>query len=497
MSSLEDVVTLFKKQQCVNCQEDVTTMGIQCLDCHDGKLLLCLECFSLGAEIGEHKVEHSYTFFATDVKFPEETKSVVKQELASASQVTESNEGQGSSNDQTDVAVSTWSAKEYINLLSLVDNLGIGNWKRISDSMENRSSEEVKEKFETKFVNGTIGQLTWPKNEYNGILDSTPVETSSIPQLNKALTPGMTKQMREVGYMPMRDDYEIESDNAAEKLVSEIQFNTDDGEEEVGRYLTQKSIQIFVKFYGKNAAKFNEFLNEAFDLALVTGLKLAVVDMYVRRVRERARKKKFVHDHHLTMESAAANKVGSRRVSASVSKEQAGPSSIPNKLVVYEKSLKEKLRPFSKFYKGEDFKNLVDNLVMEKELSYRIPELYKYRSNGLTSMNECAAFEKIARVNSKENRNRSLDTIAENQQRGHRRKTAPKTEDEISTDSNEEGETENSNNQVKNVGRGSNKKATVSSLRELSKRIRDRAGLVAKPKRLNSARKPKGKVHKK
>lgn len=46
------------KKYCVNCLADVTNLRLRCTDCPD--IELCPECFSAGAEIGNHRRWHGY-----------------------------------------------------------------------------------------------------------------------------------------------------------------------------------------------------------------------------------------------------------------------------------------------------------------------------------------------------------------------------------------------------------------------------------------------------
>ena len=55
----------------------------------------------------------------------------------------------------------------------------------------------------------------------------------------------------------------------------------------------------------------------------------------------------------------------------------------------------EAMKPFCQFNTCHEFKMLVDNLCMEKELKVRISELQKYRDHGLVRAEHTVQFEKI------------------------------------------------------------------------------------------------------
>lgn len=46
------------KKYCVYCLADVTNLRLRCTECQD--IELCTECFSAGAEIGNHRRWHGY-----------------------------------------------------------------------------------------------------------------------------------------------------------------------------------------------------------------------------------------------------------------------------------------------------------------------------------------------------------------------------------------------------------------------------------------------------
>ena len=43
------------------------------------------------------------------------------------------------------------------------------------------------------------------------------------------------EEKRELGYYPMRDDFEIEFDHNAEQIVADMVFRVDDDEDQIGK----------------------------------------------------------------------------------------------------------------------------------------------------------------------------------------------------------------------------------------------------------------------
>ncbi|KAJ8674014.1 hypothetical protein QAD02_005276 [Eretmocerus hayati] len=195
------------------------------------------KCFSAGAEIGQHKNDHSYQFVDSG------TFSIFS--------------GRGN-----------WTAREHLRLLDAIEQFGYGNWEDISKHIETRSPEEAKEEYIARYLDGNIGKHTWPPTDTytpnlsdQTISDHGPLSpdlTSRLPPLD--ISPDEAAQL---GYMPQRDDFERDYNHEAESLVSSL------------------------------------FLNPAEDDDLDIALKLAQVDMYTNNLRERARRKRVLRDYQL------------------------------------------------------------------------------------------------------------------------------------------------------------------------------------------------------
>jgi hypothetical protein len=55
----------------------------------------------------------------------------------------------------------------------------------------------------------------------------------------------------------------------------------------------------------------------------------------------------------------------------------------------------EQLRPFAQFHNAREHEHFIQNLVKEKELRFRIQELYKYRKAGITCQEDCLEYERF------------------------------------------------------------------------------------------------------
>lgn len=225
---------LYAKYNCTYCQDEINGVRVKCAECVDFDI--CLQCFSLGAEIGQHKNDHSYQFMDSGAF-------------------------------GIFLGRSSWSANEQVRLLDAIEQFGFGNWGDIAKHIETKTPEEAKDEYITRYLEGSIGRATWGNVEstsrpsiHCADRDDGPLGPSAVSRLpHLAVT---SDEAAQLGYMPNRDDFEREHDHEAEQLISALSLNSEDDE---------------------------------LDIAL----KLSQVDIYTRRLRERTRRKRLVRDFQL------------------------------------------------------------------------------------------------------------------------------------------------------------------------------------------------------
>lgn len=162
--------------------------------------------------------------------------------------------------------------------------------------------------------------------------------TQKLPPIDVSL-----EEAAQLGYMPNRDDFEREYDPSAEQLVSNLSLGLDD---------------------------------EDVDLVL----KLAQVDIYTRRLRERARRKRLVRDYQLIMSFFRGGGLIGKKTKQT--KEQ--------------RDFRDRFRVFAQFLTSTEFEGILGSMEREKMLRLRMSELCRYRWNGLTRLDECIHFEQHA-----------------------------------------------------------------------------------------------------
>lgn len=223
-----------------------------------------------------------------------------------------------------------------------------------------RTPQEVMEHYVSMYIHGNLGKACIPDTIPNRVTDHTcpsggplsPSLTAPLPPLDISLA-----EQQQLGYMPLRDDYEIEYDQDAETLISGLSVNYDDDDVEIE-------------------------------------LKRAHVDMYVRKLRERQRRKNIARDYNLVPAFLGKDKKEREKAAK-------------RKITKEERELRLKLRPLYQFMSCKEFDDLFENMHKEKVLRAKIRELQRYRRNGITKMEESAEYEaaRHKREKRKENRN--------------------------------------------------------------------------------------------
>ena len=135
-------------------------------------------------------------------------------------------------------------------------------------------------------------------------------------------------------------------------------------------------------------------------------LKVAHIEMYQERLKERERRRQAARDHSLVRHFFRDG--GSYALSAAAA----------GKLVGQLKAVKrgkgelvEQLKTSARFQSAEEHARLVASMLRERELKTRIKELSRYRKNGVHSTREAEQFDaqRVRRNREKAERKRALE----------------------------------------------------------------------------------------
>ncbi|KAJ8268887.1 hypothetical protein COCON_G00114940 [Conger conger] len=359
------------KKYCVNCLADVTNLRLRCTDCQD--IELCPECFSAGAEIGNHRRWHGY------------------QQVDGGRFTLWGPEAEGG-----------WTSREEQSLLDAIEQYGFGNWEDMAAHVgASRTPQEVMDHYVNMYTHGNLGKACIPDSIPNRVTDHTcpsggplsPSLTTPLPLLDISVA-----EQQQLGYMPLRDDYEIEYDQDAEKLISGLSVNYDDDDVEIE-------------------------------------MKRAHVDMYVRKLRERQRRKNVARGYGLVPAflgrdkkekektapgggggggggaagpgGAAVPAATAGAASSASSSTSAAPATPKRKIAKEERELRAKLRALCQFMAHREFEEFFENMHKERALRAKVRELQRYRRNGIARLDESAEYEAARHKREKRKENKS------------------------------------------------------------------------------------------
>lgn len=272
---------------CSKCNEELTPPYIFCVEC---ELNICSACFANGVEFLNHKNDHSYRVLHFDFVLFENC---------------------------------DWTAKEELTLLESL--LQYANWNTVTKHLPGRTVKEVKEHYDYMYLqrHGSPQLPEMPK-----------IEASEYPfpivpyrfRLNVDDPPRYTYNSvgyhSVAGYNAARSDFELEYDNNAEDLITNL-----------------------------NAELFDE---EDLDYQIVTDLQCAIVRSYNRRLKERQRRKLIIRRHGLIL---------LRKTMAALHRYD----------MTITRPVYERLLGFMQFYKnGMDFDYILEGLHRAGELKMQI-----------------------------------------------------------------------------------------------------------------------------
>ena len=132
-------------------------------------------------------------------------------------------------------------------------------------------------------------------------------------------------------------------------------------------------------------------------------MKLAQVDMYKNKLKERERRKQVAKDSGLVETFFKENPLNPTTGKISAPK----PKKKDPKSEVF-----EKLKVVSSFQGVEEYKKMVASVSKEKDIKSRIKELLRYRKNGISTLSEAESYEsqRLKRNKRKAERKKALES---------------------------------------------------------------------------------------
>jgi transcriptional adapter 2-alpha len=253
-----------------------------------------------------------------------------------------------------------WGADEEILLLEAIEMYGLGNWGDVADHVGTKSAADCKSHYFETYINVPTAplpdmskvlttnatlQMSTRKRITNSSDNTKDQKAKDKPknstQGSKTLPKISNKEIHaalvdSLGYMKGRNEFETEYDNDAETLIRDIAFDEDDDPQD-------------------------------------RELKLKVLEMYNQKLDERARRRKFIIENGL-LDYKKVHQQDRRR-----SKE--------------DRDLYNNMRVFLQVMNKEEYEQLLQGMVYERQLRRRIEQLKHWRSNGIRTLAEGELYE--------------------------------------------------------------------------------------------------------
>nr|XP_054312857.1 transcriptional adapter 2-alpha isoform X1 [Pongo pygmaeus]XP_054312858.1 transcriptional adapter 2-alpha isoform X1 [Pongo pygmaeus]XP_054312859.1 transcriptional adapter 2-alpha isoform X1 [Pongo pygmaeus]XP_054312861.1 transcriptional adapter 2-alpha isoform X1 [Pongo pygmaeus]XP_054312862.1 transcriptional adapter 2-alpha isoform X1 [Pongo pygmaeus]XP_054312863.1 transcriptional adapter 2-alpha isoform X1 [Pongo pygmaeus] len=246
----------------------------------------------------------------------------------------------------------SWTAQEEMALLEAVMDCGFGNWQDVANQMCTKTKEECEKHYMKHFINNPLfaSTLLNLKQAEEAKTADTAIPFYSTddpprPTFDSLLSRDMA------GYMPARADFIEEFDNYAEWDLRDIDFVEDDSD-------------------------------------ILHALKMAVVDIYHSRLKERQRRKKIIRDHGLI----------------NLRKFQLMERRYPKEV----QDLYETMRRFARIVGPMEHDKFIESHALEFELRREIKRLQEYRTAGITNFCSARTYDHLKKTREEERLKRTM-----------------------------------------------------------------------------------------
>lgn len=357
---------------CNYCNKDISgKIRIKCSKCPDFDL--CVECFSVGAEVTPHRSNHPYRVM-DNLSFP--------------------------------LICPDWNADEEILLLEGIEMYGLGNWLEVAEHVGTKSKLQCIDHYTTAYMNSPCYPLP-DMSHVNGknrkeLLAMAKVQGES--KKGTSLLPGDLTPKPESPFSPARVKVEDAlGEGPADRSPSHIAAGANKKASNVGqakdsanlskiedghvdrsvgvkkpRYSADEGPSLTeLSGYNSKRHEFDpEYDNDAeqalaemefkeTDSETDRELKLRVLRIYLSRLDERKRRKEFILERNLLF-----------------------PNPLEKDLTNEDREVYHRYKVFMRFLSKEEHEALVRSVIEERKIRRRIQELQECRSAGCRTLAE-------------------------------------------------------------------------------------------------------------
>ncbi|XP_042438386.1 transcriptional adapter ADA2-like [Zingiber officinale] len=373
---------------CNYCNKDISgKIRIKCTKCPDFDL--CVECFSVGAEVTPHKSNHPYRVM-DNLSFP--------------------------------LICPDWNADEEILLLEGIEMYGLGNWAEVAEHVGTKSKAQCIDHYTTSYLNspcyplpdmsrvngknrkellamakvqvegkkGTslLGDVI-PKDESPFSPARVKVEDSSDGSVNRSpsnLAPGASKMALNTGQIKDNADGPKVEGSYADRTIG-VKKPKYSGEEDpmfIESGYNQKRQEFDPEYDNDAEQALADMEFKENDSETERELKLRMLRIYLSRLDERKRRKEFILERNLLY-----------------------PNPLEKEISNEDRNIYNRFKVFVRFLSQEEHEDLVKSVIEERKIQRRIQELQECRSAGCRTLAEAKAY-------TEQKRKRELEANAQN-----------------------------------------------------------------------------------
>ncbi|XP_042432351.1 transcriptional adapter ADA2-like isoform X1 [Zingiber officinale] len=373
---------------CNYCNKDISgKIRIKCTKCPDFDL--CVECFSVGAEVTPHKSNHPYRVM-DNLSFP--------------------------------LICPDWNADEEILLLEGIEMYGLGNWAEVAEHVGTKSKAQCIDHYTTSYLNspcyplpdmsrvngknrkellamakvqvegkkGTslLGDVI-PKDESPFSPARVKVEDSSDGSVNRSpsnLAPGASKMALNTGQIKDNADGPKVEGSYADRTIG-VKKPKYSGEEDpmfIESGYNQKRQEFDPEYDNDAEQALADMEFKENDSETERELKLRMLRIYLSRLDERKRRKEFILERNLLY-----------------------PNPLEKEISNEDRNIYNRFKVFVRFLSQEEHEDLVKSVIEERKIQRRIQELQECRSAGCRTLAE-------AKTYTEQKRKRELEANAQN-----------------------------------------------------------------------------------
>ncbi|CAI2726499.1 unnamed protein product [Schistosoma spindalis] len=204
-----------KLSKCCYCLEKINGFSFVCAEC--SVIKICVKCFSCGVEGGKHKKIHKYIIKRSEDYYLTENQ---------------------------------WLLSEELKLLDALDTYGYGNWDEISAQLQSHSSTDCRDHYDKFYMSGIMKQLMCPPCPFPLVKEHTYPNKLFDSEVENNLSCDLRlDHQKSLGYLPYRDEFEIEYLNSAEELLNSV-------------YTTSNCNDLDKAFYLALMGIYNQYIQE-------------------------------------------------------------------------------------------------------------------------------------------------------------------------------------------------------------------------------------------